>query len=880
MSQPTSPGTGPRHEELRFAVVLNGGVSLAVWMGGAVREIDALTRAGTGTQPEDEWARIAGLLNVTARADVITGTSAGGINGAALALSQVNERADVAMLRDLWAEQGRMESLLQRPFQGSPSSLLQGDGYFLPALEQAMSTLTDGWQPTSPTDRPVDLTITTTLLRGAPKVTVDSFGQRLPQAVHEGRFNFRRDDPVAAVDGTPDDFAADDPDARTLLARRLALAARCTASFPVAFEPVHVPALGTRTTPIDPSDPEDLHTRPDMGAQADWRESGNGVAESADRSRWCLDGGVLANTPTKAALAAIHRMPSSGPVQRVMLLVFPHAPARLDDLPADRTEPPTVTGTLGGLLGALTNQGSKTFVDQIDDHNRRAGSRGNARADVLLNSGSSGLDALAATLYEHYANLRIRRAARDLATRVNTPEGWSYERIRQAAFEVQVAGRQDTGHLPYVPAALPDETSAREPLWRWGISAAVDVVDICLEITRDLSASAPPDPQGRLGAARRAAHTSLAALRAARATTDDRWLTAPALRSLTPGTQYWQTRLWGYAWHTGDDTFSPPSEVGTHVLDAVRAGTTHGEVGTRAAQAVAAAVSALSSLAGLAAGTVWTPLFEGIAAEAPAGQSADIGPLLSRLLRLHVASWTIGDETPTENTQPLDLVQVSLMTKNAFAVHSVTPDDKVGGTELNRFGGFLKRSWRMNDWAWGRLDSATMLARVVVSPARVRMWHVASGLDAVAMVDEVIEAAFGIPVTELAPAAGTDPTPLWLALAPLRREGDPRGGGRHVTGRRAGRPPPVADVVGRSGRLPEAPDDRAGGAARDGRRRARRPARRRQLRVTRGAAPRPGTAPAARPRDGPRREHHGRPAAALRARTAGPAGTRPGRYRP
>ena len=37
---------GPRgpKEEIRFAVVLNGGVSLAVWMGGVVLEIDQVTR--------------------------------------------------------------------------------------------------------------------------------------------------------------------------------------------------------------------------------------------------------------------------------------------------------------------------------------------------------------------------------------------------------------------------------------------------------------------------------------------------------------------------------------------------------------------------------------------------------------------------------------------------------------------------------------------------------------------------------------------------------------------------------------------------------------------------------------------------------------------
>jgi predicted acylesterase/phospholipase RssA len=87
-------------EEIRFAVVLNGGVSLAVWMGGVVREIDRVTK------PKGPYRRLLELLDVTARADVIAGTSAGGINGAALALSQANEKADVAVMRDVWSEQG------------------------------------------------------------------------------------------------------------------------------------------------------------------------------------------------------------------------------------------------------------------------------------------------------------------------------------------------------------------------------------------------------------------------------------------------------------------------------------------------------------------------------------------------------------------------------------------------------------------------------------------------------------------------------------------------------------------------------------------------------------------------------------------------------
>jgi predicted acylesterase/phospholipase RssA len=66
-------------QELRVAVVMNGGVSLAVWMGGVTRELDRLRR------DDGAYAAIAGLTRSLPRVDVIAGSSAGGINGAVLA---------------------------------------------------------------------------------------------------------------------------------------------------------------------------------------------------------------------------------------------------------------------------------------------------------------------------------------------------------------------------------------------------------------------------------------------------------------------------------------------------------------------------------------------------------------------------------------------------------------------------------------------------------------------------------------------------------------------------------------------------------------------------------------------------------------------------
>ena len=46
-----SVGPGPAVEEVRVAMALNGGVSLAVWMGGGAVELDCARRAHLGEEP-------------------------------------------------------------------------------------------------------------------------------------------------------------------------------------------------------------------------------------------------------------------------------------------------------------------------------------------------------------------------------------------------------------------------------------------------------------------------------------------------------------------------------------------------------------------------------------------------------------------------------------------------------------------------------------------------------------------------------------------------------------------------------------------------------------------------------------------------------------
>jgi len=675
-------------EQIRFAVVLNGGVSLAVWMGGVVLELDRLTR-GDGA-----YADLLAAVGSTARADVITGTSAGGINGAALALSQVNANAKLERLRDLWAEQGRMEQLLRTPFRGSPVSLLKGDEFFLPRLREALDRLTTDFAPTPVDERPVDLRITTTLLAGVPTVSHDDLGQTLVQSSHQGSFWFRRD-PA----GERDDFAAD---GLPTLVDRMALAARSSASFPFAFEPSYVPVT-----------PEAAGgDRPNMAEVASWA---NG---SDNRSRYAVDGGVLVNTPTREALDAIDRMPAEGPVRRVMLLVFPHARESADEVtaPVDGALPSTI-GTGAKLLAALTSQSSRTYVERIEEHNRLAASRRGGRSALLDRLAAGGsvtgkLYALASTLHDHYEDVRIRHAARDITARqFEVPganaAGWTFERVRAAAEAAQRSHLAKWGALPYVPTR-PQPAALPAAGWPWGVGMADRLASAAMDLLKRMVWVVPDslDEEGRLAHARTNLFQVRARLRSARAELDAQWTTGEQ----QPLNQaYWEGRVEAFAAGmlsadgAGQRVRTQVERIGgilgdaRDVLDRLDDDRV-AMAGLKSWRALLTeARTADEAAAGLVGGDLW----------------------LSRVLALEVAATCLADEARPGPDQAVDLVQISLQTRNAFADHSVTPDDKAGGASLSRFSGFLKRSWRVNDWIWGRMDGATMLCKVVFDPGRL-----------------------------------------------------------------------------------------------------------------------------------------------------------------
>ncbi|ACZ31790.1 Patatin [Xylanimonas cellulosilytica DSM 15894] len=778
-------------EELRLALVLNGGVSLAVWMGGVALEIDRLAKAVRGG--DTPYDALLTATASTAVVDVIAGTSAGGINGAALALAQVNTKADIGQLREVWSTQGQIDVLLREPFRGKPSSLLRGDDYFLPELHRAMHMLATPFEA-----RPgakIDVTLTTTLLKGWQDVTVDDFGELIPQTINTGRFHFTNQN-GADGDHHRDDFAAERIETT---ATALGLAARATAGFPFAFEPTFVPVHEAAAPGVD-----DKH-RVDMSRYASWADQRKGVDADAreDRSRYAVDGGVLANTPVQHVLDVIDRRQAAGPVRRALVLVFPHAPQPVASIDPDkRSDPPTATGALAGVVGSILAHSSRSYIENIESHNRRAGDWRGSQEQILTafreqdgapaaaarSAGLEGRQAvrrLYATLqpaWQQYRHERMRHAARSLARKVDAREQWTYERIRRGAEAAQRAWPEPD--LPYAPARFQwdsptwQNTYLRNGPWRWGDTPAVGVVESVAAVLRSALGVVNPDrPEdatriARLSDAReKVGRSSREIVRLRRDEIDAAWVENPYLRALEPSEDYWTARIVSYARAMGheapgtdarlrdllrrcepaEDSRSAAATTGarddgrddarTDALDELRGRAVVGAtVRENVMEAIGALIAVKEDLRALSeAVRASTPRGTAPASDLPAWcdfvyaarlhrePTAEPARILLRLLALDAGTRLMSRGTTTGSNLPVRLAELSLRVEHPWAHYSRTPGDKAAGLDLARFGGFLKRSWRINDWIWGRLDAVTMLCQIVLDPDRLRRLQTLSG---------------------------------------------------------------------------------------------------------------------------------------------------------
>ena len=710
------------YEELRLALVMNGGVSLAVWIGGVANEINrAVMRDRKRADPV--YRALLDLTAAQARVDVISGTSAGGINGGLLGLAQAYG-ADLTPLRDVWIERGAFDQLLRNPYQRDPTSLLRGDEYFLVQLRDAFRRVKEAGTLEKIKDVPIDLTLTTTLLHGEPYLLPDDFGTVISDVSHRGRFHFCRGEDVPA-----DAFA--DP----LIHERLALAARATASFPVAFEPVfcYVP---TGDAPVAP--PPEGALRMDPYA-------------SFHRSRFLLDGGILDNKPFDAAIAAIFKQRARHEVRRVLCYVVPAPGETASDVADDPKDIPTLgTVALASLIDIPRVESISTQLAEIVEHNRNVRRKRQSRVALTKDVGWDGVRGIAERLFAVYRKRRLESAAEYILDQVS--EGLAVSSGGQTALGRRrrewLAGilSQIPG-IPWVPDTMPSpENITALNAWNWGAFALENLADVMLDVLRRaLSLTTPYDREtrGQLRALRSVAYDIVAEVPQQRDRDRSFWQQqGKALFEALPDTttdpeaEVNAARRWAEqavaAWRAGNlivsekDVALDVSPPGGFATDAAGRRTLPiqrgiGWLSWRVAILIAISAPLLRQIVERARDA--RRISSRAAADELAAMLAFLVPedsaavVLVRLLTLEVAQYALASAREGPD-QFVELVQVSADVATAFGGPN-SAKVKLAGAQLANFGSFYKKSWRANDWMFGRLDGAERIARIFLNPARM-----------------------------------------------------------------------------------------------------------------------------------------------------------------
>jgi hypothetical protein len=326
-----------RSREIRFGLVLYGGVSLAIYINGVSHEF---FRAVRGDGP---YRFLKTLVDSSIVVDIISGTSAGGINGIFLSYALLNGK-DFGSMAHLWREHGDISKLLHRVDTAPEDcdSLLDSEGYYHRKLQEAFDSMADccGRSDYEPEQQELDLFVTGTNIDGNVYTVIDDDGHLIDVKDHRSVFCLkhrqRRKTPF-------------NPSVDPLITQSLSKLARITSCFPGAFAPVQM------------TSGHKFSDEPDPTVDGHLREWGDWTNEA-----YFLDGGVLVNKPFTYTIESIFRRSANVPVVRHLCYVEPDP----DSFPTQAVSKPNfLSATLNGAVGIKSYESIADDLKSISDHN-------------------------------------------------------------------------------------------------------------------------------------------------------------------------------------------------------------------------------------------------------------------------------------------------------------------------------------------------------------------------------------------------------------------------------------------------------------------------------------------------------------------------------
>lgn len=697
--QPPVPANAFHEQELRIALVMNGGVSLAIWIGGVTQEINRLVRG------ETVYGRLCDALSLRPRVDIISGTSAGGINGALLALA-MSQGKSLDPLRDIWLDKGDILTLLRQPTQSDPPSLLDG-GYFYKAMVEGFQKIRDqqgaGLQP--PASLPIELTLTTTVLCGEVRDFPDDLGTVIRDVTHRGQLKFCR-----GPDLPVDHFAASD------IVAKLGAAARATASFPAAFEPFYLPGVKEKVSAGGVPVP---CLKGHANFNSEWEDG-----------RFVVDGGVLDNNPLESAIDAVFRQRAEGEVRRVLAYVVPD-PGHIPDPPSEDPDkiPTLISTALAALVSIPRVESVSDQLRSIARHNQEVSRQRDTR--LLVARSLHGEVQVAEAVFPGYRLRRAQSAADYIAVALvegaarhrdeTGPDVALGRRARQRIAEALLLARD----MPWLPNSYAD--AADQTQWHWGIFTLENVMSTVLDLLRRGVGLVPARRTDTTEAhwqalmvARKTAYDLVAELARLRRLDQKHWMErgtklAPRLAQLEheggdtqlAALMHAEMRVWVQLYDPdfGDEEPLRPPRAFTLMAQ---------KIGALFLQSMPLLRNVLALGVPARGAERYAELRTLVDFLEP--EQADLQGAWQRLLTLEVVHYAFGADTTKD--QYLELVQFSANVPTSFG-GPYTLEGKLAGVQVAHFGAFYKRSWRINDWMFGRLDGAERIVHILLDPARL-----------------------------------------------------------------------------------------------------------------------------------------------------------------
>ncbi len=721
MNSDTTVNQSPaeREREVRIGLVLYGGISLAIYIHGVMREIFDAVR-GRGIYKALKEALASDII-----VDVVSGSSAGGLNGILLGRALLCGGLDQTRCGEfqkcaqLWREEAEVLAMLNDPlgkeYEGGhlePYSLFRSDTYFEPKLLEILEELVPARNEDEPeAPSPIsafDVFITGTDFYGRRWEERDAVGHSVLLRDHRVVFELKHREGGLHKSA----FAGDiqDPDYRETL-EALARIARTTATFPVAFRPVDFQTSSRKT-----------------GGRARYQSVDAKLARfirdgyPSDEPVWFIDGGTIDNKPFSHTLHTVFFRSADREIDRKIFYLEPTPETRrsYEEKAKHKTEPLPETVGVDALVTIPRYEFITDDWQRIVEHNTRLD---------LLTALSEGI--------------RARLAATDAKPESAWPPIYVATRLAAWADDIERAShRVLPARNPQFRKYLSDQVGAwlKAP---GGVEWQLDRADTWYHVRAHLFVVYELYRTHRAQGIRRAVGSDLTFL----------YRQVDILRTLHLAVMRHVARVVDVYGLLADPAMwesTPLPDLAHQIaayLDAAGASWAAGK-GLGLPKALEELAHGDQPLGPLAAAIDDVAMEFPVPAKLPTSpeEAPAVPGLLAQIAattRAHLKTRghsDLFDAFPAVDREifPLehfggagekdriDLVRISPHDHNledpvSYAKQAgLDGDEKISGDELGAFGGFFKQSWRSNDIFWGRLDGLSSLLDALLEEDAVR----------------------------------------------------------------------------------------------------------------------------------------------------------------